>query len=423
MIKNDTRTEEKFSFFGREAKSAPNCDFPRIITINLKQQDAIALIKTVTERSLVIASEVRDRTMAIDALIAGADAVTFLEIEPEEMLLVRKAIAKGYTIVDRRQFPTRHFLVFPRHKIKAKLERWQKAIASEIFNYWRGMPLKSSVTAESWSLTNLVAQIGLKSGIPLENELARIIESLSRKRITNQHDLLAHIEIVLNKWYCGQTLFLEDGTPNCCLAILKTNTSQLIEAILAELEQSYPSWGGSGSYTLSQWLSGLISELRAFEAAAEQEHQAAFQKINSALNDDKELKRLDLAVAENFTSVLESLEFQYLERIKARSVLLAGEIIARSISALLIYREKAIANDCFLYQLQEHFSDGDSLDLLDLTKIEFFQLSQYRDRLTMKLGKSFIDWGELSQDKQEILKTEVLAKAERITWELIIEPK
>lgn len=420
MVENNTRTKEKFSFIGEKAQSAPNCDFPRIVTIDLSQKDAIAIIRTATERSLIIASEAQDRTMAIDALIAGADAVTFLEIEPLEMLLVRKAIAKGYTIVDRRQFPTKHFLVFPRTKVEAKLSQWQKAIAGEILNYWRGMPLISSITPERWNLTDIVSQIKLKSGFSLDEELESIIESLSKKQIDNKQDLLVHIEVVLDKWYCNQTFFLEDKKPNCCLAVLKSNTHSLIEAILTELEQSYYSWINSGSYTLSQWLTSLIVKLRTSEVDVELESQISHSRIHSALNNYHKLKQSNLT-GENFTSALEFLKIQYLEKIKARSMLLAGEIFTRSILALFIYQEQVAKSDLFLYQLQERLLNEDTLDLLDLARIEKFQLSQYRDRLMMKLGKPFMDWSDLSETKKEILRTEVLNKSQRLAWELIIE--
>lgn len=430
-MENNIYLEEKFAFVSGEkvefldftAASDRGNKEAKITTVNLRQLEAIASLENARE-SLTIAIEAQNRTIAIDALIAGADAVTFIDIEPDEMLLVTRAVARGCTIVDRRESP--HFWVFPQIKFKTKTKQWQNAIAGEILNYWRGIPLTLTAesekqlreTTEGWNLTNLVSQIKIKSGISLEEELSRVIESLSRKKIDNRQDLLVHIEVILDKWYC-RTLFLEDGTPNCCLAVLKANTFRLSELVLIELERSYSSLRYSGSYTLSQWLKSLVAKLRTFEVDAELEFQIANQKIYSALNAYEKLK-LNLTKEENFQAALNSLKFQYIEKIKARSSLLAGEILARLILALSTYRDRVMTSDRFLYQLQENLSNGNSPKLLDLTQIENFQLARYRDRLMMKIGKPFNEWGNLSLDKQLLLKEEVKKRSLTIAWELIV---
>ena len=425
-MENPTHTPliDKFSFIGERATSEiDNYDLTRIATIDLRGQNAIADLTSAAKEFSVIAIEAEDRQDAIAALIAGADAVTFSAVTPLEMDLVRKAVAKGYRIVDEKQTATPHFLVFPRAKIIAKLKRWQKSIAGEMLNYWRGMPISTSISAEKWSPIYLISQIELKSEVSLENELGRIIENLKRKAIVNPYDLLTHSEMVLNKWYCGgQTLFSKDGTPLCCVAVLKANTLKLTETILTELERSYCLWKTrSGSYTLAKCLQDLIAQLRTFEVAAERESQIASQKTYGAKNAYEVLKQSDLTLKDNLTSALQSLKFQYAKEIKARSLLLAGEIISRSIFVLSIYREQIVANDLFLYQLQKELSSDNFLELLGMAQIENFQLAQYRDRLMMRLGKSFIEWSSMSEAKQQILKTEILTKALDIAWEIIID--
>lgn len=427
----ENSTIDKFSFVGGEATSnSDNQDLSKIVTVDLRKQNAIADITFAAKEFSVIAIEAEDRQGAIAALMSGANAVTSSAITPSEMDLVRGAVARGCRIVDEKQTATTeggkgltpHFLVFPRAKIIAKLERWQRSIAGEMLNYWRAMPISTSINTEKWSLIHLVSQIELKSEVSLENELGRIIENLKRKAIANPNDLLTHSEMVLNKWYCGQILFSKDGTPLCCVAVLKANTLKLTETILAELEQFYGLWKtGSGSYTLSLSLQDLITRLRTFEVAAEKEFQIAFQKVYAAKNAYEVLKQGDLTLKDNFTSALQSLKFQYAKEIKARSLLLAGEIISRSIFVLSVYQKRIAASDLFLYQLQRELSEDNFLELLDLHHIENFQLAQYRDRLMMRLGKSFIEWDFMSEAKQKILKTEILTKARYLAWESIID--
>lgn len=398
-----------------------DCNSTRITTIDLSEQGAIAKIKTANKEFFIIGIEAQNRAIAIEAFIAGADVVTFSEIEPDEISLIKEAIVQSCTIVDKPHSGNPHFLFFPRTEIEPKLKRWRNAVASEILNYWRGMPLKFSMASPNPNLDDLVNKIESGSSTSVKKELASIIGSLKKRNIGDRYDLLKYIEMVLKKWYCSDFFFSEEGTPKCCLAVLKANTCRLKQAMLTELTEFYPSWVHSGCYTLYQRLSGLVSELRALEVDAERKHQMTFEKILEGKNSYNNLKQLDLKIEKNFTSALNSLKFQYVQRIEARSLLLAGDIFNSLIHTLLNYRQRVLTTDLFIYQLQESLSDSNSLELLDLTLIEKFQLSDYRDRLMFKLGKSFLEWGFLSRDKQEILKTEVLAKAEQIAWELIIE--
>lgn len=425
MVKNNTLLEEKFSFVGEKAKSTSGRNFSKIVTIDLSSQDAIASIKFAVERSRVIASEARNTTMAVAALIAGADAVTYVEITPSEIELVRSAINRDCIIADT------HFLVFPKTKILAKLERAQNQIALEILNYWRSQPFDSPPTIEQLSLSDnleeleekLPNKIKQKNGASIDCELEAIIENVKYKKI-DLTDLLDHTEIFLEKWHF-------DNTDNCCLAIFKANAHSITEAILTDSIKTCQLWNNSGSYTLSKWLSATVSRLKALEIKYERNYQLFQDKFYSASNSYRILRNIseqeEKKSRKTFESAINALKLRYKELITARTQLMAGQIISQTIYSLEKYSNKIIATDTLLYQLsvdlhnKEEECSNDSIFVgLSVSQIEQFGILPYRDRLTMRLGKPFHQWGSLRTDKQEILKQEISKKAYTIAWEVII---
>jgi hypothetical protein len=426
QMKNSTI--DKFSFVGETATSDfDNDDFTKIATIDLRGQNAIAEVTSAAKEFSVIAIEAEDRLSAIAALIAGADAVTFSAITPLEMDLVRKAVAKGYRIVDEKQTATPHFLVFPQIKIAAKIKELQFRIAMEIFNYWRGEPFVRIPQLEQLGLGNLILSLKQKSGISLEEELARIVESLKHKQM-ERRDLLVHIEMVLENWFFSERAFiLEDDTPNCCLAVLKANASQIMGAILTSLKKFSELENRSGSYTRIQWLLKTIASLRNIEVKYEREYQLEERKIHLSSQAYQRLQQKLNLEDRYLTESLNSLNFRYQKIIHARTLLIASQIISSLIYLLIEDKNKILATDTLLYQLQEqlarqleNYHNLTDSSVLDYSKIELFEISQYRDRLTMKLGKPFNEWGFLSEDKQEILLKEVVRRSLRIAWEMII---
>ena len=416
----------------------------KIVKIDLNAPQAEEKIRLLVENSnflKVLAINGSDRNSLLKAIAAGAAGSTHQEITSKQMELVKQSIEQNCVLIDSKRLQNPHFLVLPPSQIAPKLERYQKGVELEIFESWRTHSFSASILDERWNLSNLAESLQQGSEqVSLIEEFSKILKQLSLKKT---HRSSVGLEIIFNycqMWYFNPKNFVrQNEVPNCCLAVLRTNAYSIKQALCSRLQSSLQLGEKTGgSYTFSQWLVDAIARLRKLEVNWELSRRENLRKAELAQNSYNGLwqkfkqEETKLGPKEKqllSESVTRAIELHFHKLINAEAQSLAGQIIHELICELLLFKEKIVATDTIIYQIQGDLQHqlnsllSSSLGEVPWTEEEIEQFepvfNELKAKLIEKLG-TFSNWGYLSKSQHKIILEEVSQQAQKIAWELLL---
>jgi len=454
LISENREQERQFSFLKPELKSINVLSTesaltaqieemtPEVVAVDLSMTEAEDTIRFLTQnfpQLKILAINAPDKALILEALARGASGSTRAEITEEELQLVLQSLEQDCVLFDSKRASNPHFLVLPRGQIAEKLETWQYWVGIEILNYWRGEPFPFQMSLDAcWQelgVKDLVLHLNKSTGkLPIRKELDRVFESLCFKK--HQEATLGHklqyIEDSLSNWYFNENFTAVNGTPQCCLAIIRDNARKFKKVSVFKLQKLLKLWSKGGSYTLSQWLEEVVSHLKRKEVEFEKTRQSALTRASSVRSAYQNLaeKLWSGQQLPDFDSALRALIIQYHDIILAEISGAASQIIGELLDELYSCRERVIATDNLLYRCQEELEAkmneglGDScLPERGWSEVEVKRLAlrSIRSDLERKLGKSLNSWGNSPQIKRQTIQDEVLKFSRNLALKLILE--
>ena len=415
---------------------------PEVVAVDFSMsetEDTIRFLAKNFPQLKILAINALNKAVMLEALARGASGSTTAEISEEELQLVLQSLETECVLFDSKRASNPHFWVLPPSQIADKLETWQYWAGIEMLNYWRGepfpFPMSLDACLQELGVKNLVLHLNKSTGqLPITKELDRVFESLCLKK--HQEATLGHklqyIEDSLSNWYFNENFTAVNGTPPCCLAIIRDNARNFKKVSVFKLQKLLKLWSKAGSYTLSQWLEQVISCLKRKEVEFEKTRQSALTRASSVRSAYQNLveKFWSEQQLPDFDSALRALILHYQDIILAEISGAASQIIGELLDELYSCRERVIATDSLLYYCQEDLEArmnegfGDSLlpeKAWSEVEVKRLALGSIRRDLEQKLGKSLNYWGNSPQIKGQTLQDEILKLSRNLALKLILE--
>ena len=258
LISENREQERQFSFLEQDLKSINALSSqsaliaqieemsPEVVVVDLSMsevEDTIQFLAQNFPQVKILAINALNKAVILEALAIGASGSTRAEITEEEMNLVLQSLEQECVLFDSKRASNPHFLVLPPSQIAEKLETWRYWVGIEILNYWRGEPFPFQMSLDAcWQelgVKDLVLHLNKSTGkLPIRKELDRVFESLCFKK--HQEATLGHklqnIEDSLRNWYFNEDFTAVNGTPQCCLAIIRDNARNFKKVSVFKLQ-------------------------------------------------------------------------------------------------------------------------------------------------------------------------------------------